>query len=132
MEHIVRVTTNPKGRGRKLRIAYEDIRLVPSSAIVYDLERLELELAKDSPNASDVDPLAMDSGSGSEASSSEETENGTLSVESALWSFHPQSRSFFSREDKTSFDEPEFDIGKETPTENQHKDIGEYQSRLPT
>ncbi len=94
LEIIVTVTTNSKGRGHRLRIAYEDIRLVPSSALPYDLDGLVLELAKDSPNTSDVDPLAMNSSS--EASSSEETEMGTPCVESALWSFHPH---FRSRED---------------------------------
>ncbi len=106
--------------------------MVPSSPLLYDLERLELELAKDSPNASDVDQLAIDSGSNSEASSPGKTEKGTPSAESALWSFHPQSRPFLCREDKTSFDGPEFDMGKEAQLRNQHKNIGEHESRLPT
>ncbi len=41
-DHIVTVTTNPRGSGHKLCIAYEHIRLVPSSASFYDLEGLEL------------------------------------------------------------------------------------------
>ncbi len=130
-EHIVIVTTNSHRRGHKLRIAYEDIRLVPSSELLYELEQLELELAKDTPNETDIDPLAMDSSSSSDAPSSEEAE-GTPSVEAALWSFHPQSRSCLANESKAPFDWPEFDAGTETPPENQHKDIGEYQSRLPT
>ncbi len=124
--------TNPRGSGHNLCIAYEDIRVVPSSALLYDLEGLELELATDSSKTSDVDPMAMDSSSGLQAMRSEETENGTPSVESALRSFHPHSRSILPRNDKTSFNGTEFDIGKETPPENQHKDIGEYYSRLPT
>ncbi len=59
---------------------------------------------------------------------SEEAE-GTPSVEAAL---HPQSRSCLANESNAPFDWPEFDAGRETPPENQHKDIGEYQSRLPT
>ncbi len=83
-DHIVKVTTNPRGNGHKLRIAYEDIRLVPSSALLYDLERLELELATDTLKASDVDPMAIATRSGLEESRSEETEKGNPSVESAL------------------------------------------------
>ncbi len=44
-EHIVIVTTNSHRRGHQLRIAYEDIRLVPSSELLYELEQLELELS---------------------------------------------------------------------------------------
>ncbi len=68
-DHIFRVTTTPQRRGHKLRIAYEDIRLVPSSALFYDLERIEREWGTDSANTSNVDPMAIDVGSGSEASS---------------------------------------------------------------
>ncbi len=91
-EHTVIVTTNSHRRGHKLCIAFEDIRLVPSSEVLYEMEQLELELAKDTPNETDIDPLVVDSSSRSDVPSSEETE-GTPSVEVALWSFHPQSRS---------------------------------------
>ncbi len=105
--------------------------LVPSSELLYELEQLELELAQDTPNETDIDPLAMDSSSSSDAPSSEEAE-GTPSVEAALWSSHPQSRSCLANESKAPFDWPEFDAETDTPPENQHKDIGEHQSRLPT
>ncbi len=130
-EHIVIVTTNSHRRGHNLRIAYEDVRFVPSSELLYELEQLDLELAKGIPNETDIDPLAMDSSSSSDSPSSEEAA-GTPSVEAALWSFHPQSRSCFANKSKTRFDWPEFDAVTETPPENQHKDVGECQSRLPT
>ncbi len=130
-EHIVIVTTNSHRRGHKLRIAYEDNRLVSTSELHYELEQLELELAKNTPNEMDIDTLALDSSSCSDAPSSEDAE-GTPSVEAALWSFHPKSRSFLANEGKARLDGPEFDIGTETPTENLHKEIGEYQSRLQT
>ncbi len=60
---IVIVTTNSQRRRHKLRIAFDDIRLVPSSELLYELEQLELELAQDTPNETDIDPLAMDSSS---------------------------------------------------------------------
>ncbi len=41
-EHIVIATTNSHGRGHKLCIAFEDIRLVPSSELLCELEPLEL------------------------------------------------------------------------------------------
>ncbi len=73
-EHIFIVTTNSHRRGHKLRIAYEDIRLVPSSEVLYELEQLELELAQDTPNETDIDPLPWTSSSSSDAPSSEEAE----------------------------------------------------------
>ncbi len=43
-EHIVIVTTNSQRRRHKLRIAFDDIRLVPSSELLYELEQLELRI----------------------------------------------------------------------------------------
>ncbi len=43
-DHMVSIMTNSQGRGHRLKVAYEDIRLVPKSAILYDLQQLELEL----------------------------------------------------------------------------------------
>ncbi len=40
---------NSQGRGHKLGIAYEDIGLVPSSASLYRIYKVELELAKEAP-----------------------------------------------------------------------------------
>ncbi len=55
--------------GHKLRIAYKDIRLVPSSELLDELGHLELELAQDTPNETEIDALAMDSSSSSDAPS---------------------------------------------------------------
>ncbi len=44
MEHKVIVTTNSQGREH---IAYEDIRMVPLTALPYEIEQLELRLPED-------------------------------------------------------------------------------------
>ncbi len=77
-ELIFIVMTNSHRRGHKFSSAYEDILLVPSSELLYELEQLELELAQDTPNETDIDPLAMDSSSCSDAPSSEETEGNPV------------------------------------------------------
>ncbi len=84
-DHIVTVTTNPRGSRHNLRI--DTKRFVWSSHRHYStiLKGLELELSTDSSKTSDIDSMAMDSSSGLEASRSEETQKGTPSVESALW-----------------------------------------------
>ncbi len=43
-DHMVSIMTNSQGRGHRLKVAYEDIRLVPKSALLYDLQQLEPEL----------------------------------------------------------------------------------------
>ncbi len=105
-EHIVIFTTNSHMRGHRLRIVHKHIRLGPSSELLYELKQLELEFAKDTPNETDIDPLAIDYSSSSDAPSSEET-GGTPSLKAALWSFHPQTRSCLGDESKAPFDWPE-------------------------
>ncbi len=85
---MVIVTKNSHRRGHKLRMAYKDIRLVPSLELLYKLEQLELELAKYTPKETDIYPFAMDSSSRSDAPSSKETypvrRCSTLVVSSAI------------------------------------------------
>ncbi len=39
-EHIVEVSKNSKGIGHKILVAYEDIRFVPTSSLLYDMENI--------------------------------------------------------------------------------------------
>ena len=56
LEHYVVVRTSARGTGRKIRIAYEDVSLASTPSLFYELERLELDLGKDLPEDSAVDP----------------------------------------------------------------------------
>ncbi len=128
-EHLVTVTSNSDGRGHKMAIAYEDIRLVPSSALLHELQKVELEIFEDTRSAQET-PMDVESAISSNP-------NQTLaepepSSEASLWCFHPSSRSFIAQDQKQKFDEPSFDIGSATEKENPERDIGEYQFRMPT
>ncbi len=50
-EHIVSITTKSDDRGHKMAIAYEDIRLVPSSALLYETATGGVRTAPKSPQA---------------------------------------------------------------------------------
>ncbi len=43
-DHIVVVSKNVEGRGKHLKISYEDIRLVPRSQVLQDIDEVELQL----------------------------------------------------------------------------------------
>ncbi len=43
-DHIVVVSKNVEGRGKHLKIAYEDIKLVPRSQVLEDIDEVELQL----------------------------------------------------------------------------------------
>ncbi len=43
-EHIVDVSKNSKAIGHKILVAYEDIRLVPTSSLLYEMENIEVEI----------------------------------------------------------------------------------------
>ena len=128
-DHSVEVTANSTGRGHKIAVAYEDIRLVPSSALLYELQQIELDLLKE---LSSKNPRAMDVEVSPEKDSSQDLSKTSSQSEESLWSYNPLSRSLLAQNKKEKFNEPAFDIGSATEKENPQRDIGEYQFRMPT
>ncbi len=112
LEHLVTVLSNSEGLRHKLGIAYEDIRLVPSSALLYEIDKLELELGQDPPEKSSegVYQMATDSSATKPTSISEEMENESLSLKGALWTNHSLSGTMYSTRGTSVLNEPAFDI----------------------
>jgi len=122
-DHLVQVTSNARGAGAKSLIAYEDIRLVPSSPLLLELAKLDLEFKGHLPVS--IRPEG--------AIGPNPEELTTHPSEAALWSCHPFSRTYLAATpDETEFNESNFDIGAETPIEETQKDIGDSQLPLPT
>jgi len=122
-EHTVAITPNPKGTGAKSMVAYEDIRLMPTSPLLFEITKLELELNRPTSHGegSPIAPIIDNSLSDEQ------------SPEGVLWCNHPLSRSFFTnRPTKRNFDERVFDIGTETDPDDYQKDVGDHTLRLPT
>ncbi len=90
-EHIVEVSKNSKGIGHKILVAYEDIRLVPGSSLLYEMENIELEINDGNEK---IRPLPSDDNS-EPTVISESTAH--YSEQAVLWAIHPLSRFLLSK-----------------------------------
>ena len=54
-EHFAKVTRNKSGRGKHLKIAYEDIRLFPSSSLLHELDKIDLQNPEEPQSGSDLE-----------------------------------------------------------------------------
>ncbi len=96
-EHLVSIATESDGLGHKMAIAYEDIRLVPSSALLYELQQVELELSEITTGDRSV-PMEVDNTT--ESCPEQTSTEPELSTEASLWCYHPPSRSLVARNKK--------------------------------
>ncbi len=100
-DHLVSIMTNSQRRGHRLKVGYENIRLVPKSAVLYDLQQLELELdstenqhlpmdVEDNGSADPSRPEAQELSIDSSADASP-TDGQETCTEVELWCSHPLS-----------------------------------------
>ncbi len=91
-EHIVEVSKNSQGIGHRIPVAYEDIRLLSNSSLLYEMENIELEINDENE---EIRPLP---------STDDDSEPRLISKSAAhyseqavLWASHPLSRSPLSK-----------------------------------
>ncbi len=83
-EHIVEVSKNSKGIGHKIIVAYEDIRLVPTSSLLYAMENIELEINDENE---EIRPLLSTDDDSEPTVISESAAHYSEQV--VLWASHP-------------------------------------------
>ncbi len=127
-EHIVEVSKNSKGTVHKILVAYEDIRIVPTSSLLYEMENIELEINDENEELRPL-PSANDNSKPTDSSDFADEH----SEQAVLWAVHPLSRSLLSKAvTRKEFDASSFDVDSSTCDNSPCKDIGEYSFKSPT
>ena len=132
-EHFAKVTRSKSGRGKHLKIAYEDIRLFPTSSLLYELDKIDFSNPEEPTYDSDLED--------SEESEQRKTKNLreishstpqqsylSKNSERELWPRHPRIACLLSNTTLKNFQKsklPIADIGKPTAKSVPEKDVGE-------
>jgi len=117
-DHVVTITTRRNGSGHKLKVAYEDIRLMPKSSLLKDLNKLDMHVRAIENTASEFENIP--------------SRHSPKSTEETLWCFHPRSKSYIAESSNRPYNQRNYDVDVPIIGPDIKKDVGDYQPTIPS
>ena len=122
LDHCVIITAKRNGTVHKLKVAYEDIRLVPKSPLLRELNKLDMTV-RSSENKEET-----------ESEDHEYKDDRPVNEELTIWSYHPRSNLFIANTSNRPFNQRSYDvfISNASLRLPLKKDVGDYQPSFST